>query len=575
MRPVTPRPTRLVPAETLLEPTNQLLAKAGIKSLADLHRLLETQIKDIPEVKKLASVCERHGAIGVLAGGTASMLIAEAIENAASSQTKVRSLNDMGSDIDALVMNKRFEELNPALGNKIAAELNDSNSLILHSSVPSSLRRRVVLEWDINEVSAFAKATEAYGGDPLSQIGIGLSGNRLYLFDPHGGLDDFFHGRLRWLKPKDNPYESPLFEGLQYDPALEGLRLIRMIGRFKQAGVEPTDETRDELKEFGASALRKRLVSKALVNSPDESGDFKLKRRWEKYVTRIWADSADLSESLSLVNENHYSELLQHMGMGQLILQPLVDQPITKFTAGEIRPGITRGADLGSSYLWLSSRMHEQFAAGKVFGARTKEGALGVACQGSLFDGKGYGSILTKVHVSPEAGFLDLRSASGRAIMQTVVDRLGIGEESDATKLDRVLQDLGLAGILTGGQPADVTITTSSAITKFEVVKLDVKDIFDELPRTEPNKVGLALRVAISLGRQTAADDLAARIADGRVDLTRILDPGAVDALLEAPIKTAKLQTAIESQSRKALSTESRLELVRLFGGWSSQERKS
>ena len=576
------RPTGIAPAAEFRDDRiNPLLKSAGVRTIAEFHKRLEEGLRQIPEVRTLSQVADKHGCVGVLSGGTASMVIGELVQSWASG-AGMRPLNDLASDVDALIMPKS-NVYTPQLVSTVMDDLNRSNRDLINDSVPSSLRRKMVLEWDINPADGFYEATVQHGGDTASQIGVGLHGDKLCLFDPHGGMDDFFRGVLRY-EPTDKPEtDSALYKNVQYDPSLEGLRLIRMIGRFKEWGLEASPETRERLDKMGQDALERKTLSRALIGGQDPSGDFKLQRRWEKYVDRIWADASDISDAMSLLDSTQYTQVLQHLGLGNKLLSPLAERGIDKAKAEKAGSDASEGVrannpmisgdSVPDQYIWLSSKMLGQFTKGKVYGRAGGEFGAGLQTVGSTLDGKGFGAILVKVDLNPSAHFLDMRSSFGRELEAKTAKKLGLETKSVSDRIGAVVAELGAAGVLYGGSPPDLTIGARAGIKGFTEEPFSGSHVVQELTNPTPqNREGtmLRMRALIALEREAGLARIANAIDSKQLPLNRILYSDVVDLLLQSPVRSKKLAKALHDAGERegeGLGVTLQVELYRLLAG--------
>jgi hypothetical protein len=562
---------------------NPVLDKVGVKSLRGFLEHLTGYLREIPELGQVAAAAAKIDTTAVLSGGSARAIVAAFLKDIAeegrADVRPKRSLFEMleGSDVDVLVIKDSGRVPEKDL-QTLTQELNRISGALLVDPLPSVDRRLYTAEWDIVDARAFADLNKAFGGDTTSMFGLGLTADQrnLLVYDPEDALEKVFRGRIEYVKG-ENSYQHDMVVRGQFDPSLDGLRVIRMAGQMAEVGVALSPEAEHGIKELGDEAHRRAWeVQARLLHSPGG----KLKRRWAKYVKKVWVDHRDPAYARNLLVKTGYLELLTLLGMRDYTLHEL---PAKRPDAASALPQMQQlvrdhKADLAKAivtldgetplHTWqshsLASAMLEE---NRSFGQDAGRLGPGLYVGSDTLPEGAVASQLLEVVPAPGTKVLDVEAAKGvvTSIVEDARPAYEAQNDGDVKPLgdlwrSQALQDLYTAlGVDGGKDESGAVLTNSSAIAAFKFVRDLAEGLVEQLKN---KKLGLrtehGVRALLASRGQAGFAELQTLMKSGAVTLAQLFPEGGAPGGLFRDVPTVEPEfaafLALELVSSRGLS---------------------
>lgn len=569
---------------------NSILKRAGITSFDQFKHGLADFMATIPELKQFSATADKYDMEAVLSGGTAlSVILAyvralradlkAGIKPSGTAAKAPRSLTAIleGQDVDGL-LRPRKGPVKPEAVAALTKELNHQSRIGLVSWMPSTERRYYAIEWDLHGLRSFQHQNAVFGGEGPAQIALGVDKQgKLVVHDPGDALKRFFEGTFDY-RIGTAPYEQEMTLNGQFDPLLDGLRIVRLAGKVSEYCVEPSEQATASLMALGESAEKRHWETQARVlHSPNN----KLGRRWKKYAEKVWTDTTNLKDTIRLMGKSGYSEVLTMLGLRNELLK-LLPQARPQPSAGHdealawwlthidtVKPHVVD--DPGPMYLWTSKNRADDLVSGvDIFGTRAGPMGGGMYLRGQKIEEGKTASILVRATFKPKATkLLDLDAPPVKALTDEFQQKFGtefvpkMGEiaplnaqaDGKSRAMEFQIAALKLDGAITQGADGPTAVVNNAAVfEKFESVHGVHDALLSQLNQGSAGKdTQKAVRALLALKGQDGLKELSGLMKQGKVSLEQLFLQGEGETFFELlPFVDANFAQQLEATLAQA-----------------------
>jgi hypothetical protein len=530
--------------------SNPVLKQVGICDHAALTKHLSRYLSGIPELTLVSEAAEKLGLQAVLSGGSARAIVVAFLRDVKTQgkpdvEPKL-SLFQMleGSDVDVLIINAKGAVPDKDL-QKLTASLNQISGANLVSKLPALERRLYAAEWDVVDGRSFEKLNKAFGGDTSSLFGIGLTvDGELLVYDPVDALGDILSGRMRYV-PGKNPYDHEMVVTGKFDPALDGLRLIRMAGQMREVGVDMDDAANKALAKLGTEANRRLWESQARIeHSPND----KLGRRWAKYTKKIWVDHRDPSYARQLLQSSGYLQLMSKLGLGQHVLSELPNHR-TKDVGLSLSPAtISKLLEATAPvkeqlYCWQTTNLVAAMTSPmrSLFGADAGPCGPGLYLSTSKLQDGAFGNTLLAADASSSAVFLNVGHPDVEKVLQSMEPEPATPDWRSAA-IRELCAAVGADGARLGNQ---VVVNNAAALGTMTIVEDLASSLVTQLrARALGDKTEQGVRALLASQGSAGIRELQHLMDTGRVSIADLFPAGTIGGGLFADVPTIEPEFA-------------------------------